>query len=656
MSEESGKSQAPSSCASTAHTKDRPEPPPIHRFDAKLDSAPSTEEKQESRIDSIPPPAGRRAHLALAAVCVITALSWVGVLTLPLTGEDFVMLGRAARGESSSPHVFRPAADLWLAGLHGVFGVSSATPYHVGSLLLHLACVVLAHRIAKRLFSCEPAAFLAALAFGVSAAATDGLAWIAAVNRPLSGLGAMLAILGALVLVDDRRRGWALVALGFLLQLASNEEAFGTALLLVLLCACASWRSALVAALGLAVVLTGYFLFLRTGDHLALPELRMQSVWTSFLTRHRLVLEGLGLPPPLSLLLPVIAGAILLARGKRRAALVVVAAWACAFVPFVLVEPSRYRFYPSLLPAALLLAAAVTMLVPKRGWPPVAGLATAVFLLVSTHHDRADRLSAWRAALREVSVCAEAAEEMARERGTPPVLLNLELSSFGPFFYHFGFEDPAALPRRHFLDAASGFADPGRLAGLPPGPWWGRRSDGTYGWIETDEYLDRPRLEDLLLVEEAVLVSSLEEARERLADPTLDLRRTAVLEADRLALDLDAMAEPAPSLAVLAPFITTVENRRGRSEVRVRLERPALLVYHANWMFDSFWRVSPDQALLVDAAGTRRIELVVKDLGSGERFSVHRANAFGFAVELPAGDRDLALEFELARIRGAGRD
>jgi hypothetical protein len=102
--------------------------------------------------------------------------SWRATLAEPLWGPTF-------------PH-WRPLTQLLLALAYSSGG---AVAVHVLALALHLGAVGIAWRIAHQLL--EPrAAALVALAFGVHAVQAESVAWAAALNDPLWGLGALLAI------------------------------------------------------------------------------------------------------------------------------------------------------------------------------------------------------------------------------------------------------------------------------------------------------------------------------------------------------------------------------------------------------------------------------------------------------------------------------
>lgn len=179
---------------------------------------------------SVTLPGPMRNALIPAGLALVVALAWAPILELPFTGEDFVILSRMKLGEAGSPHVFRPANDGWLWFLHTLFGVSSSAPYHAASLFLHLFATLLVFIAASELFANKSVALVAAALFGLGAGCVDSLAWIAAVNRLLSGVGALIALVGVLRVPTRGASALALVVAGLGLQLLSNEEVYGMSL------------------------------------------------------------------------------------------------------------------------------------------------------------------------------------------------------------------------------------------------------------------------------------------------------------------------------------------------------------------------------------------------------------------------------------------
>jgi hypothetical protein len=608
---------------------------------------------------------GRPRWILLAATLALVGFAWGGLLALPLSGEDWVLLARLRVGEPGSPHVFRPLSDAWLAALHAVFG-PDARALHAGSLVLHLLNTALLMLVALELLGSRAAACAVALVFGLGAGVLDALAWVAAVNRPLAGTGALVALLGLALFGRSARAGLALLVAGLFLGLGANEEFYGTALLaIVWLSVLAARRrdvrrAACVAAAAAVVLVASHYFVL---NRIALRPGRLRTapgeLVEGIAARAEEIGAGLSLPAWTALALPAAAFLILLAARRWRVALVGAGSWLAALVPFVLSEPAPYRAYPSQAPTALLVGAALAALflarLERASLRVAAGLGIAAALFGASEPARRERLARWQAALAEIRIVERDAAAFARESDAPPVLVNLEASSSGPFCYAFGVLDPTALRMRGFLDAASAWEEPGDR---PAGVWYGRRFEASYGRIEPDLYFaGRPRVEGLRAYERALAVGSLAEAERALRDPAVDLTSRAVVEATsaELAAVLGS-AEPSSESAgspatieILAPF--EFGANWARMTVRVRAERALLLVYQEHWLFEFLSRLSADQALRTDQDDVRRVELEARERPAGERAPVFRANAFGFAVPLAPGEHELELAW---KVRGDG--
>lgn len=604
-------------------------------------------------------PLGR--HLApLLPVLLLLGWVWAPLLALPLTGEDYSLFSHALRGEPVYPHVFRPWSGFLIASLHALFGVESPAPYHAVSLGLHALNAVLVYALGLALLRSRALAGLAALLFAVGAGVTDSLAWIAALNRPLSGLGALLALNGLVRLGPRPRAAPALVLGGLALQFGANEEFYGTALLVLVWCLpCARCpevrRPALaLAALALAAVALHQLVFQRVpGGSERLLAGGAGPVLTAALASAARRVHGLaagwGISRELPFLPFVLAGLMALAVGPR-CALFALLAWAASLLPFALSDAVPYRAYPTQAPTALLLAGAAAELVPgrsdRRRAPLEAGTALLLggLALLASHAPRAARLERWTAALREVEACRPAALELARlDPSRPPALVNLDTTTAALFAYHFR-RDPTELVRVGFLDAATGCVPP-RLN--PPEPWFGRRCEGSYGPIEPRTYLSaRPALEPLGLYERVVPVSTLGEARRRLADGSVDVAREVLAEAPaELFADVGRGAGAPGSVELLEPLVFDPGAREAAMRVRVRTPRSAVLAYLDDVLYRDELRISLDQTIFSDVRETRVIELEARVAATGELRPTFRLDAYGLGVLVAPGDHELALRF-----------
>ena len=593
------------------------------------------------------------------ALCLglLVSLPWaLAVMRLPLTGEDFVILGRLKLGLAGTPHVFRPLAELVLSAIHGARGVASAYPYHLASVALHGLNVALLYSVAIRLLRSRWMAALCALCFGFSAACTDGLAWVAALNRPLSsalawGVFALLVVPGS----PSRRAARLVLVLALLaLQFLANEEAYGTVFFVLVFLVVE--RRALAKPWSL-VLAGGVLLFASIHSTILLKRPETGSVLASGasfeilvlnpIERARIVLAGWLPAENIGLVLLACALAWLLFAGGRRGR-IAVGIFIAALIPFALENASPYRVYPSVAPASLVLFAALDSVTRRirgiRRSLAADRLVLFFALLLAacaigwSARAGSSRLVRWRHALREVEICASHAASLRAEGAPCPTLVNLESSSSGPFFYHWSLTDPTQLTFRGFLDSASGFEGTPDLGSAAA---FGRRFDGSYGAITASYFDGRASLPALRLYYDWAPASSLEEARERLASDDLDLLHSALVEAP-------LPSPPSPvdasgSVRILRPFAH--EGQRADMRVRVESQTPVLLAYQADWLFDHSYRLSPDQMLFLGLDGRRRVGLWASVRATKQRYEAVPVNTFGLGLYLPAGAHELELEW-----------
>ncbi|MEM7309722.1 MAG: hypothetical protein AAF682_23810 [Planctomycetota bacterium] len=617
------------------------------------------------------PPGVLAALGGLALVLLGVAIVWRDIAAFPFTGEDYQVLYRLGQGESAYPHVFRPLPGLWLDALHDAFGAVSARPFHVASIGLHAANAALLYLAAAALLGRRAPALVAALAFGVGAAACDAVAWIAAVNRPVSAFGALLAWNGLARWRGGSAAAPLLIAGGFAWQYFANEEVYGTALLVMGWLAweglrgggagagrdsaARSPRTALAFAAAVGALLLAHYLFLQRvpgGADNVLAAGLAGAPWSA-LQRAADVLGGYGIPgvpAPLAGWVAPVFALPLLFTGARDAAGFALLAWATSFVPFALDDPVEYRAYPTLAPTALLFAglAGGTGRALARRFGDRAELAVcvaaAVLVAFGSIGPRRARLAEWGRGGREMAACAEAVRERAaRAPGELPVLVNLETSTVGVFLYHYGLDDVSVLSAVEFLDGVTGYVPPGEL---PPPPWFGRRVDGSYGEIEPATYFaTRPVLAEVLLVGELVPAGSLDEALERLADPAVDLSRQAVAECDVAAL---GPRSAAGQVIELEPLVGDPVAITARKVVGVRAEEPTVLAILDTWQYSHMMRISADQLLFSDVVEGRVLRLEAHIDGAAEPVAGFPLNAYGFGVPIPAGDHTVELRWRRA--------
>jgi hypothetical protein len=624
--------------------------------------------------------------MGLAALVALVA--WWPVLDLPLTGEDFVLLSRVRDGALSSPHVFRPLPDLWLAALWHLGAGASALPYHAASLALVAALAALAVPLAEHWLDDARAGIVVGIAFAGCAAGVDAIAWVAAVNRLLSCLGALLALLGLTRLLWPRassRGALPLFFLGVAVQGASNSEAYGTALLGAV---CFAWgalrgapelraRAWIAAAAAAALPLFHYLVlakvpegtdsFLRTS-----PGPILEASWA----RLAFVGEGFGLAPVLLAAWLVVALACIGARwGTTRAALAA-GALAASFVPFGLVDSVGYRSFPTLLPMALLLGggglAIVDRLLGHRwGAQPAAGSAPRSFVAatlvtglawIGASGPRSAELARWGHATGEARDVAAALAEL--DAATPiEALMNLDLTSTGIF--HFFRKQPTTTVTRvlAFLDTPAGYVPP---PAVPAGPLFGRRYDGSVGVVDPRTYFaGRAELPAIAVVREARRVGGLDEARALLAGSDTDVALTAVLDSQTsraLTAEVAAWLGPRGAFpaggadAWVGAGSTTFDatTTTARLEVEVEGAAPSLLVIQQPWLYHHSLRFSADQALFSRVARRRVLVAEAWRLapeGAEEparELPVGFANAFGTGVLVPAGRSRVRIDWRRA--------
>lgn len=176
--------------------------------------------------------------LVLVAVVAVFAAAGAGGLVyddLTLIARNPAVLGPFDLGALASSKLWgeefaywRPLTQLalwlgWQSG--GTLGI------HVISIALHLGSVAVVFALARRLGAAPPAAALAALLFGVHPAHVESVAWCSAINDPLWGLCALLAVRAALAAPPGRLL--PSVALFCALGLLAKETAVTLPLLVV---------------------------------------------------------------------------------------------------------------------------------------------------------------------------------------------------------------------------------------------------------------------------------------------------------------------------------------------------------------------------------------------------------------------------------------
>ncbi len=613
--------------------------------------------------------ASRGAEPALALAAAAAAwFAWAGLAGLGTTGEEH-LIAVALERSGGTAHVFRPLADHtvgWFARLPGEemarvgFGVQRG---------LHALNAALLWALMRALGLGRPAALAAALAFAVGAGASDALAWLSAINRPLSSFGALLCFLGLALHTrpgprGGRARDLALAGAGFAVQFASNEEVYGTALLAAVWIAAASpWRARArwaAAAVAPALVLVHYFA-LRGGAAAAPVWHGLEHVLVGIGERHREIGSGLGLRAAFAPWAPLLGVALLFAVRERRAAAFGMLALGAALVPFALDPGQAYRDYPSLAPYALLVAgglvAAAAKLVdggqgqaerPDTVLAWGAGALVIVWVALGSAAPRAERLAPWRGVGDELLAVEAALAE--RPGVVPTALFNLDTSTRALLQHRLGLPAMETLPEVCGLDAAAARGPLLRPPGVVAGPWLARRFDGRVGWIDDpDGYLaGRPALEGIQWVGEWETVPDEAAAAARLADPSFDPARAALVEDPEGVLgpppgpgdgagDGAANVRLEPSGDLWLDAATLTASRRAR----IDSDAPGLVVFQEPWTFSELWRFAPDLAAAQRIRERRVLIATARDTTSHEALPAVRAQRFATAVLVPAGTREI---------------
>ncbi len=130
---------------------------------------------------------------------------------------------------------WRPLTTIVLALGRTLFAFEPAG-YHALSILLHGLATLVAWRLAGRLLGSPVLGFLVALLFATHPVHVESVAWIAAVNDPLYGLFALLALDAHLAWRERGSRGvpW-MTGVWFLLSLLAKEQALAVPIVALVL-------------------------------------------------------------------------------------------------------------------------------------------------------------------------------------------------------------------------------------------------------------------------------------------------------------------------------------------------------------------------------------------------------------------------------------
>lgn len=177
----------------------------------------------------------------LAAIATIVVTLWLALylplIDFPFLSDDYVFLELYDRADAlaQAPQFFRP---LFAAVFWALLRISSSpVPFHLASLMLHLASAYLVYRLSARLFAGNGQALLCFTAFLLNPLQLEAVLWVAGLQEALWTffvLSALAIYTGA----ERLSRGRAVVTVVLVgLGLASKE----TAVCAVLLLPAAEW-------------------------------------------------------------------------------------------------------------------------------------------------------------------------------------------------------------------------------------------------------------------------------------------------------------------------------------------------------------------------------------------------------------------------------
>lgn len=177
----------------------------------------------------------KRTDAAVAGVlAVLTAACFYPLLRFYFAQDDFMLFQWATREPlwllermfGRGPTYFRPLTMFgYFAGAGKLFG-AWALPWHVASLLLHIANVCLTFALLLRLRVNRPAAALGAAAFGLNLAFFHVVAWITCTQQLLATLFTLAAVRIWCDALGGSRRAQVLSLVCYLAASLSLEQAY----------------------------------------------------------------------------------------------------------------------------------------------------------------------------------------------------------------------------------------------------------------------------------------------------------------------------------------------------------------------------------------------------------------------------------------------
>lgn len=127
---------------------------------------------------------------------------------------------------STSGVYYRPLFLLWFRINYALFGISSATPWHCTTILLHLLATVLVFYVLRRTLSNQTAVVVGTLVFALHPGHVESVAWICGCTDPLLACALLASLLCWFHRNEARGTSWLVASLAlFLVALLIKETA-----------------------------------------------------------------------------------------------------------------------------------------------------------------------------------------------------------------------------------------------------------------------------------------------------------------------------------------------------------------------------------------------------------------------------------------------
>lgn len=188
--------------------------------------------------------ASRRNRIyAIGAIVGLTALVYAAALRFGFVYDDvpFILQNPRLTTWSAVPSYFthhlwvhvstsgvyyRPLFLLWFRINYALFGISSATPWHFTTILLHLLATVLVFYVLRRSLSSQTAVIVGTLIFALHPGHVESVAWICGCTDPLLACALLASLLCWFHRNEAKGASWLVASLAlFLAALLIKETA-----------------------------------------------------------------------------------------------------------------------------------------------------------------------------------------------------------------------------------------------------------------------------------------------------------------------------------------------------------------------------------------------------------------------------------------------